>query len=179
MDLTFFYEQSRLLSTPQSTGCGACFCFDEHSCRFLLGFSSCGQLAGVWASNRDRRVWPQEPNSGPCEQICLHRHGGSEACCLSAGFGRSGCVESADQRYGRDPKRDYAYAHHALFKKLPVIGKGGGSAFTANPKRSLRSSPTSSLPDTRLKPPSSCPEKRGCLWFASLTEVSVWCTTVF
>lgn len=136
-----FYEQSRLLSTPQSTGCGACFCFDEHSCRFLLGFSSCGQLAGVWASNRDRRVWPQEPNSGPCEQICLHRHGALRlAAYLQALDGLVG-VESADQRYGRDPKRDYAYAHHALFKKLPVIGKGGGSAFTANPEAILALEP--------------------------------------
>lgn len=50
-------------------------------------------------------------------------------------------VEASDKRYEHDPKRDYAYAHHERLKKLPVIGKGGGTAFTANPEAILALEP--------------------------------------
>lgn len=50
-------------------------------------------------------------------------------------------IESSDKIYANDPKRDYAYAHHERFKKLPVIGKGGGSSFTANPEAILALEP--------------------------------------
>lgn len=50
-------------------------------------------------------------------------------------------VEASDKRYRHDPKRDYAYAHHDRFSKLPVIGKGGGTAFTANPEAILALEP--------------------------------------
>ena len=56
-------------------------------------------------------------------------------------FDRLVGIESTDQRYRHDPKRDYAYANHAFFKTLPIIGKGGGNAFTANPEAILSLEP--------------------------------------
>ena len=50
-------------------------------------------------------------------------------------------IEASDKRYANDPKRDYAYAHHARLQALPVIGKGGGTAFTANPEAILALEP--------------------------------------
>ena len=50
-------------------------------------------------------------------------------------------IESSDLRYKNDPKRDYAYAHHDRFKSLPVIGKGGGTGYTANPEAILALEP--------------------------------------
>lgn len=50
-------------------------------------------------------------------------------------------IESSDQVYEHDPKRDYAFAHYARFKKMPQIGKGGGNAFTANPEAVLSLEP--------------------------------------
>ena len=50
-------------------------------------------------------------------------------------------IESSDLRYKNDPKRDYAFAHHDRFKPLPVIGKGGGTGYTANPEAILALEP--------------------------------------
>ena len=50
-------------------------------------------------------------------------------------------IESSDLRYKNDPKRDYAFAHHDRFKSLPVIGKGGGTGYTANPEAILALEP--------------------------------------
>lgn len=50
-------------------------------------------------------------------------------------------IESSDLRYKNDPKRDYAFANHDRFKSLPVIGKGGGTGYTANPEAILAVEP--------------------------------------
>lgn len=50
-------------------------------------------------------------------------------------------VESADLKYAEDPKRDYAYILHAKLKNLPVVGKGGGTAYTAYPEAMLTAKP--------------------------------------
>lgn len=50
-------------------------------------------------------------------------------------------VEETDKGYEASPKRDYAYAYYNSFKDLPVIGKGGGSAYTAYPEEVLKVNP--------------------------------------
>lgn len=50
-------------------------------------------------------------------------------------------IESSDLRYKNDPKRDYAFVNHDRFKSLPVIGKGGGTGYTANPEAILAVEP--------------------------------------
>lgn len=50
-------------------------------------------------------------------------------------------IESSDKRYETNILRDYAHSRHAEFKKLPVIGKGGGRAYTANPEALLTAAP--------------------------------------
>lgn len=50
-------------------------------------------------------------------------------------------IESSDLRYKNDPKRDYAFVKHDRFKSLPVIGKGGGTGYTANPEAILAVEP--------------------------------------
>lgn len=50
-------------------------------------------------------------------------------------------IESSDLRYKNDPKRDYAFVNHDRFKSLPVIGKGGGIGYTANPEAILAVEP--------------------------------------
>lgn len=50
-------------------------------------------------------------------------------------------VEETDKGYESSTKRDYAYAHYNSFKDLPVIGKGGGSSYTAYPEEILKVNP--------------------------------------
>lgn len=50
-------------------------------------------------------------------------------------------VEETDQSYEVSAKRDYAHRYYELFKDLPVIGKGGGSAYTAYPEEILKAEP--------------------------------------
>lgn len=50
-------------------------------------------------------------------------------------------IESSDLRYKNDPKRDYAFANYERFKRLPIIGKGGGTGYTANPEAILSVEP--------------------------------------
>lgn len=50
-------------------------------------------------------------------------------------------IEDCDRQYATDPRRDYAFARHALFAELPVIGKGGGVAYTAYPEALLQVAP--------------------------------------
>ena len=46
-------------------------------------------------------------------------------------------VEETDKGFGTSTRRDYAYAYYDSFKDLPVIGKGGGSAYTAYPEEDV------------------------------------------
>ncbi len=50
-------------------------------------------------------------------------------------------VEETDKKYETSTKRDYAYAYYDAFKDLPVIGKGGGTAYTAYPEEILKVAP--------------------------------------
>lgn len=50
-------------------------------------------------------------------------------------------TESTDLNYAEDPKRDYAYVFHEKLKSLPVVGKGGGSSYTAYPEALLEVKP--------------------------------------
>lgn len=50
-------------------------------------------------------------------------------------------VEETDKGFGTSTRRDYAYAYYDTFKDLPVIGKGGGSAYTAYPEEVLKAAP--------------------------------------
>ena len=50
-------------------------------------------------------------------------------------------VESGDQAYEKSTKRDYAHVFYNEFKDLPVIGKGGGTAYTADPEAILKADP--------------------------------------
>lgn len=50
-------------------------------------------------------------------------------------------VEETDKAYETSTKRDYAHAYYDLFKDMPVIGKGGGTAYTAYPEEILKVQP--------------------------------------
>ncbi|MBS6397694.1 MAG: iron ABC transporter substrate-binding protein [Clostridiales bacterium] len=50
-------------------------------------------------------------------------------------------VEETDKGYEVSTKRDYAHAYYETFKDLPVIGKGGGTAYTAYPEEVLKAAP--------------------------------------
>lgn len=50
-------------------------------------------------------------------------------------------VEETDKSYETATKRDYAHAYYDKFKDLPVIGKGGGTAYTAYPEEILKVQP--------------------------------------
>lgn len=50
-------------------------------------------------------------------------------------------TESTDLNYAEDPKRDYAFIFHEKLQSLPVIGKGGGSSYTAYPEAILQVKP--------------------------------------
>lgn len=50
-------------------------------------------------------------------------------------------IEEGDTQYETSTKRDYAYVYHDLFKSLPAIGKGGGTAYTAYPEEIIKISP--------------------------------------
>lgn len=50
-------------------------------------------------------------------------------------------VEETDLAYETSVKRDYAHACYARFKELPVIGKGGGTSYTAYPEEILKVRP--------------------------------------
>ncbi|MDO5690532.1 MAG: iron ABC transporter substrate-binding protein [Tissierellia bacterium] len=50
-------------------------------------------------------------------------------------------VEEADHGYKTSTKRDYAYIYHEIFAKLPLIGKGGGTAYTAYPEEIVKLKP--------------------------------------
>lgn len=50
-------------------------------------------------------------------------------------------VERSDQLYAQNPRRDYAFALHGLLAGLPVIGKGGGTSYTAYPEAMLQAAP--------------------------------------
>jgi len=50
-------------------------------------------------------------------------------------------VEETDKGYETSTKRDYAHAYYNDFKDLPVIGKGGGTAYTAYPEEVLKVNP--------------------------------------
>lgn len=50
-------------------------------------------------------------------------------------------VEDTDKNYETSTKRDYAHANYAIFKDLPSIGKGGGTAYTAYPEEILKVMP--------------------------------------
>lgn len=50
-------------------------------------------------------------------------------------------VEETDKGFETSTKRDYAHAYYDTFKDLPVIGKGGGSAYTAYPEEVLKANP--------------------------------------
>lgn len=50
-------------------------------------------------------------------------------------------VEEADVAYETSTKRDYAHVNYADFKNLPLIGKGGGTAYTAYPEEIINAAP--------------------------------------
>ncbi|MGB4985504.1 MAG: iron ABC transporter substrate-binding protein [Erysipelotrichaceae bacterium] len=50
-------------------------------------------------------------------------------------------VEETDLKYEKSTKRDYAHVYYDKFKDLPLIGKGGGSAYTAYPEKILEVKP--------------------------------------
>lgn len=50
-------------------------------------------------------------------------------------------VEEADKAYETSTKRDYAHAYYDTFKDMFVIGKGGGTAYTAYPEEVLKAEP--------------------------------------
>jgi iron complex transport system substrate-binding protein len=50
-------------------------------------------------------------------------------------------IEEIDTQYETSTKRDYAYVYHDEFKSLPVIGKGGGTGYTAYPEEIINISP--------------------------------------
>lgn len=50
-------------------------------------------------------------------------------------------IEDMDTQYESSTKRDYAYVYHDEFKKLPIIGKGGGTAYTAYPEEIIKLAP--------------------------------------
>lgn len=50
-------------------------------------------------------------------------------------------VEDTDKNYETSTKRDYAHANYAIFKDMPSIGKGGGTAYTAYPEEILKVMP--------------------------------------
>ncbi len=46
-------------------------------------------------------------------------------------------VEEADREYETSTKRDYAHYYYDVYSALPVIGKGGGTSYTAYPEEIL------------------------------------------
>lgn len=50
-------------------------------------------------------------------------------------------VEETDKEYETSTKRDYAHAYYDVFKDMHVIGKGGGTAYTAYPEEILKVAP--------------------------------------
>lgn len=50
-------------------------------------------------------------------------------------------VEETDKGYETSTKRDYAHAYYDIFKDTHVIGKGGGTAYTAYPEEILKVHP--------------------------------------
>ena len=50
-------------------------------------------------------------------------------------------IEQIDTEYEISTKRDYAHVFYDEFKDLPVIGKGGGTAYTAYPEEIIKISP--------------------------------------
>ena len=50
-------------------------------------------------------------------------------------------IEQIDTEYETSTKRDYAYVFNEEFKELPIIGKGGGTAYTAYPEEIINISP--------------------------------------
>lgn len=50
-------------------------------------------------------------------------------------------VEETDLAYATSTKRDYAHVYYDTFQNLPVIGKGGGTAYTAYPEGVLAADP--------------------------------------
>ena len=50
-------------------------------------------------------------------------------------------VEETELAYEDSPVRDYAYVCASQFQTLPVIGKGGGTAYTAYPEEILKAAP--------------------------------------
>jgi len=50
-------------------------------------------------------------------------------------------IEESDTKYEKSTKRDYPYVFYQEFKDLPIIGKGGGTAYTANPEAILGAEP--------------------------------------
>ena len=46
-------------------------------------------------------------------------------------------VEEADKEYETSTKRDYAHYYYDVYNALPVIGKGGGTSYTAYPEEIL------------------------------------------
>lgn len=50
-------------------------------------------------------------------------------------------VEETDLAYEASTKRDYAHVYYDTFQNLPVIGKGGGTAYTAYPEEVLAADP--------------------------------------
>lgn len=50
-------------------------------------------------------------------------------------------VEETDLAYETSTKRDYAHVYYDMFQNLPVIGKGGGTAYTAYPEEVLAADP--------------------------------------
>lgn len=50
-------------------------------------------------------------------------------------------VEETDKGYETSTKRDYAHAYYDSFKDMHVIGKGGGTSYTAYPEEILKVAP--------------------------------------
>lgn len=50
-------------------------------------------------------------------------------------------VEETDKGYETSTKRDYAHAYYDIFKDMHVIGKGGGTSYTAYPEEILKVNP--------------------------------------
>lgn len=50
-------------------------------------------------------------------------------------------VEETDKGYETSTKRDYAHVYYDVFKDMPAIGKGGGTAYTAYPEEVLKAAP--------------------------------------
>lgn len=50
-------------------------------------------------------------------------------------------IEEIDTEYENSTKRDYAYIYYDEFKDLPVIGKGGGTTYTAYPEEIIKIAP--------------------------------------